>query len=66
MAKTKMNAPKVSKINWLAFVIILINVAAAMGYIPKDVQVQIVAGANIAGPALIMTFRTWFTEKKES
>ena len=59
--KADINHPALSKINWLAFLIALVNMGAAMGYIPADYQVATLGLVNSSGPALIMIARTWFT-----
>ena len=58
-----MNHPSVSKINWASLAMALIGVAVALGWIPEDMQEPITEGALIVGPMLVMTFRTWFTDK---
>jgi len=57
------NHPTVSKINWTALVVILVNVAATSGLLPDQYENSIVQAVNILGPTLIVTFRTWYTEK---
>ena len=59
-----MNHPTMSKINWTALAIALVNMAAALGYLPDDVREQAVIIANTLGPVLIVIFRTWFTGPK--
>ena len=59
-----MNHPAMSKINWLAFAIALVNIGAAAGYIPSDYVAHVLAMVNTLGPALIMVARTWFTAPK--
>jgi len=62
--KLKINTPIASKINWTALAIALTNVVAALGYIPEEHLMSILAIVNTAGPLLIMVFRTKFTEPK--
>lgn len=62
--KTVINKPSLSKINWLALILALINIAAVAGFIPKDYVPHVLSVANILGPTLIMVARTWFTEPK--
>lgn len=60
--KTQINSPKVSKINWTALVIALVGVASSLGYISEDIKEQLTEAVMIGGPALIVVWRTWFTE----
>lgn len=62
--KTTINTPAMSKINWTALIVVLINIAVVAGLIPGEYETHLAALANIAGPALIVVFRTWFTEPK--
>ena len=57
------NRPVVSKINWLALILTLINIAAVAGFIPQAYVIHILSVVNIVGPALIMVARTWFTAR---
>ena len=59
-----MNPPKKSKINWTSLIMALIGLAAALNFIPADVEESLTEIALIVGPALVATFRTWFTEKR--
>ena len=59
--KTEINKPVVSKINWLAIVIALVNIVAALGYIPAEYMPHILTIVNTVGPAAIVVARTWFT-----
>lgn len=58
-----MNHPTASKINWTSLIIALIGVAVAMDWIPEKIEEPLTEALLIAGPGLIMIFRTWFTEK---
>lgn len=58
-----MNHPVQSKINYTSLVMALVGVAVAMGWIPTDLEEPVTEITLIAGPALIATFRTWFTDK---
>jgi len=60
-----MNHPAASKINYTAIFISLINIAATKGLIPEDIRPEIVNIVNTAGPAMILVFRTWFTDKRQ-
>lgn len=60
---SEINRPIVSKINWLAMAIALVNIAAVAGFIPQAYLVHVLSVVNIAGPAFIMVARTWFTAK---
>ena len=60
--KTEINRPTASKINATAAIVALVNLAAAFGYIPENMQTEIVALVNTLGPVAIITFRTWFTK----
>ena len=62
--KTTINPATASKINWTALAVVAINIAVVAGYIPEKYEEQLAMLANIAGPALIVVFRTWFTEPK--
>ena len=62
--KTQINRPATSKINWTALVMALVGIAVAFDLIPPEAEEPIVTATMIAGPALIATFRTWFTEPK--
>ncbi len=62
--KTEINSPAVSKINWTALAIVAINVAVIAGYVPEEYEVQLATLVNIVGPALIVVFRTKFTNPK--
>jgi len=59
-----MNPPIKSKINATSLVLALVGVAVSMGLIPEAIKEQVTEIAMIAGPALIATLRTWFTETK--
>lgn len=56
-----MNSPAKSKINWTSLVMALVGLAVAFDVIPPDAEEALVQVTLIAGPALIATFRTWFT-----
>lgn len=56
-----MNNPSQSKINFTALVVLVINLAAALGWIPQAAEVPVIAIVNTVGPGLIYTFRTHFT-----
>lgn len=56
-----MNTPIKSKINWTSLVMALVGVAAAVGFIPPEMEQPILEVTLIAGPVLVATFRTWFT-----
>ena len=56
-----MNTAAQSKINWTALLIAAVNIAAALGYIPAEIKVDVVTIVNTLGPAAILVFRTWFT-----
>ena len=62
--KTQINSPAVSKINWLAIIVALVNIAAVAGYIPTEYVAHVLTIVNILGPALIIVARTWFTAPK--
>lgn len=62
MSKTKINAPALSKINWTAIIIAAINIAVVSGVVPAEYEAPLITIANTAGPALIIVFRTWFTD----
>lgn len=62
--KTKVNSPVGSKINWTSLVVLLIGMATALDYIPKEIEEYLVEITLIVSPVLVMTFRTWFTEPK--
>jgi len=59
-----MNSPKASKINWTSLIILLIGIAVTLDWIPAELEEQLVEMTLLVGPALIMTFRTWFTGNK--
>ena len=58
-----LNKAAVSKINYTALLIALVNVAGVLGFIPKDILPSVITLTNILGPSLIIVFRTWYTEK---
>lgn len=60
-----MNKPTRSKINYTSLLIALVGVASALGHIPPEMEKPLTDLAMIAGPLLIMTFRTWFTGPRE-
>lgn len=60
-----MNPPAKSKINWTGLIMAFVGLAIAFDLIPQEAQEPITQITLILGPALIMTFRTWFTEKKQ-
>ena len=59
--KTEINPAARSKINWLAAMIALVNLAAALEYLPDTAVGPVLALVNTLGPALIVDARTWFT-----
>ena len=56
-----MNPAHKSKINWTSLVMALVGIAVAYDLIPPDAEEAVVAPTLIVGPAMIGTFRTWFT-----
>lgn len=62
--KVTINPPAFSKINWLALIIALVNIAAVAGLIPQAYVIHILTVVNTVGPALIVVARTWFTKKE--
>ena len=56
-----MNAPQNSKINATALLIAIVTlVLLALGASP-EVKAQVLTITTLVGPAVIATFRTWFT-----
>ena len=53
-----------SKINVTALVQVAVTVAVLLGAVPKDKEVEVLVAANTIGPALIMVWRTWFTNSR--
>lgn len=62
--KTKMNRPAVSKINWTALAMALVGLLAAFGVIPNGSEDAITEAVLVVGGALVMVWRTWFTEPR--
>ena len=60
----KINKPTVSKVNWTALLVAIVNIAGALGFVPVAILPSVVTITNLVGPALIIYFRTWQTEKK--
>lgn len=60
--KTQINSPLASKINWTALVMALVNIVAVAGYIPEAYVPHVLSVVNLAGPALIVLFRSKFTD----
>ena len=60
-----MNSALKSKINWTSLVIAGFGVAIAFDLIPYQAEEHITTIVTIAGPALIMVWRTWFTGNKD-
>ena len=58
-----MNSPIQSKINWSALVLLGVGIALKAGYLPAEYEAEITEAAYILMPALIIVFRTWFTDK---
>lgn len=63
--KAKVNAPARSKINWTALGAAIITVLVLKGWIPPEYQDVAITIVGIVLPALIATFRTWFTEPRQ-
>ena len=63
-----MNPPVSSKINWTALAIAVIGLLIATDALPPEVEKPVTDITMILLPALIVVFRTWFTDKtkKES
>ena len=59
-----MNPPAKSKINYTSLLIAMIGIAVAFELIPAEIEDDVVQITLIAGPMLIATLRTWFTEPK--
>jgi hypothetical protein len=59
-----MNKATQSKINYTAVVISMVNIVAALGYIPDAIRVEVVTLTNTLGPMAIVVFRTWYTGDK--
>lgn len=59
-----MNSPTRSKINYTSLIIALIGLAIALDWVPAEAREPLTEIVMIAGPALIMVWRTWFTEPK--
>lgn len=62
--KTQVNPPVRSKINFVALIIALFGVIRALDIISPELEEALTQVALTAGPGLIITFRTWFTEPK--
>lgn len=62
--KTEVNRPINSKINWTSLLVAIIGLSVAMDWIPTEVQKPLVEITLIAGPSLIIVFRTFFTNPK--
>lgn len=58
-----MNPPSKSKINWTSLVIAIVGALVALDVLPPEVEQPLTEATLILGPALIATFRTWFTQK---
>ncbi len=58
-----MNPAHQSKINWASLIMALVGIAVAYDFIPPAAQEPVITATLIIGPALIATFRTWFTDK---
>ena len=61
-----MNRPSRSKINWTAGAIALANIGFLLFEVPREYHIHITALIGVLMPALIIVFRTWFTEKKNA
>jgi len=59
--QTQINPAARSKINWTSVVMLAIGLAVAFDLIPPAAQQPLTELTLILGPALIATFRTWFT-----
>jgi len=59
-----MNSATQSKINYTAILIAVINVVAALDYMPEAIRVEVVTLVNTLGPMLIVVFRSFFTGNK--
>ena len=59
--KTKINHPALSKINAAAGLMLAVGVANTAGWIPADYQTHALSAATLAGPAVVILWRTWFT-----
>ena len=60
--KTEINKPWYSKINYTALAIKIVGIFAVLNLIPPEVEEQLVEVVMIAGPALIMVWRSFFTD----
>ena len=59
--KNDINHPAASKINWTALVMATVGLLIGFDVLPPDVEEPLTQVVLIVGPALIATFRTWFT-----
>lgn len=59
--KDEINSPAQSKINYTALVMAIIGILIGFDIIPPEVEEPLTQATLILGPALIATFRTWFT-----
>ncbi len=64
MTKTAINKPTRSKINLVAAITALVSFAAAIGFVPPEMEQQLLQVISVASPLVIIVFRTWFTEPK--
>lgn len=59
--KLAINKPSASKINYTALAGIVVGAMSALGVIPEDQSAPLLEAVTIAGGALIVIFRTFFT-----
>ena len=57
------NSPVQSKINLAALAVLVVGVVNTAGWIPPEYQDHAIKATTLLAPVLIMTFRTWFTQK---
>lgn len=60
--KDKINSPAASKINWTAIAIVAVNISVIAGLVPPEYEQQLTVLVNTLGPAMILLFRTKFTD----
>ena len=58
-----MNKPTQSKINYTALIMAVLTLLTVYDIIPAAAQEPVMVIVGLVGPALVATFRTWYTDK---
>lgn len=59
-----MNAARESKINYTAVLISLVTLGLMAAGASAETKAEVLTITTLVGPTLIVTFRTWFTNRK--